>query len=116
MTFGGIEYRHRARSASQSNNAIVLAVLAAPTFNIKAKAPWLLVAANMPARAYRKKLANLCKDTGIGNRVERGVRPIADWSMTIALSSCSTPSIARVHLAPLGRGKRAVSSSWRECY
>ena len=50
------------------NNAIALAVLAAPTLNVEAKAPWL-VAADIRLRRARKKLANLRKDTGIGSRV-----------------------------------------------
>ena len=50
------------------NNAIALTMLAAPAFNIKAKAPWL-VTADIRLRRARKKLANLCKDTGIGGRV-----------------------------------------------
>ena len=57
------------------NNAIALTMLAAPTFNIKAKAPWL-VAANIRLGRARKKLANLCKDTGIGSGV--GARSAAD--------------------------------------
>ena len=68
MTFGALDVDIGQEVHLDLDDAIALAVLAAPTFNIKAKAPWL-VAADIRLRRTRKKLANLRKDAGIGGRV-----------------------------------------------
>ena len=82
---------------------LAFARLAAPAFDIEGKAPGVVAAdarRGQPGEEIADRLqTRRCRSTGF----ERGVRPIGVWSMTIALSICSSPWIDRMPPRPILR-------------
>ena len=71
------------------DDAVALAGLAAAALDVEREAAGA-VAARLGFRQAGEPVADRREGAGVGRGLERGVRPIGDWSMSMTLSICSS--------------------------